>query len=253
MGCHAAKGRLSTRLDRVVEKPADGLARRLLSHDLAIPTRARDQASVLGRMRSLHPNPDNHDDTESMEELADSRAGGGLRRHRGTEQPRPRARSGDGPAPAAAPTPTLEQRVAGLEAYFGNGDASAALKGADGTIPEGLTMATAGVSGPGHNAFMMICAALVLFMTLPGLALFYGGLVRRKNVLSVLAQCLGIAGLVTILWWAFGYSMVFADGEDMIKGFVGNLNFSSSQASIRAPNTELRATGFRRTCSRCTS
>ena len=59
---------------------------------------------------------------------------------------------------------------------------------------------------------MMTSAALVLFMTLPGLALFYGGLVRKKNVLSVLAQCLGIAGLVTILWWAFGYSFVFADG-----------------------------------------
>ena len=56
---------------------------------------------------------------------------------------------------------------------------------------------------------MMTCAALVLFMTLPGLALFYGGLVRKKNVLSVLAQCLGCAGLVTILWWAFGYSLVF--------------------------------------------
>ena len=51
-------------------------------------------------------------------------------------------------------------------------------------------------------------AALVLFMTLPGLALFYGGLVRRKNVLSVMAQCLGCAGLVTILWWAVGYSIV---------------------------------------------
>jgi Amt family ammonium transporter len=47
---------------------------------------------------------------------------------------------------------------------------------------------------------MMTASALVLFMTLPGLALFYGGLVRAKNVLSVLAQCLGIAGLVTILW-----------------------------------------------------
>jgi Amt family ammonium transporter len=58
---------------------------------------------------------------------------------------------------------------------------------------------------------MMICAALVLFMTLPGLALFYGGLVRAKNVLSVLAQCMGIAGLVTILWFVCGYSFVFGD------------------------------------------
>jgi Amt family ammonium transporter len=66
---------------------------------------------------------------------------------------------------------------------------------------------------------MMTCAALVLFMTLPGLALFYGGLVRAKNVLSVLAQCLGIAGLVTILWWAAGYSLVFSRGSPFIGGF----------------------------------
>ena len=59
----------------------------------------------------------------------------------------------------------------------------------------------------------MTCAALVLFMTLPGLALFYGGLVRRKNVLSVLAQCLGIAGLVTILWWLCGYSIAFSQRQ----------------------------------------
>ena len=61
----------------------------------------------------------------------------------------------------------------------------------------------------GANAWQMTSTALVLFMTLPGLALFYGGLVRRKNVLSVLAQCMGIAGLVTILWWAIGYSLSF--------------------------------------------
>ncbi len=53
-------------------------------------------------------------------------------------------------------------------------------------------------------------------MTLPGLALFYGGLVRRKNVLSVLAQCLGITGLVTILWWLCGYSLVFARGSAIL-------------------------------------
>ena len=56
-----------------------------------------------------------------------------------------------------------------------------------------------GNPGPGHNAWLLTSTALVLFMTLPGLALFYGGLVRRKNVLSVLAQCFLITGLVTIL------------------------------------------------------
>ncbi len=66
----------------------------------------------------------------------------------------------------------------------------------------------------------MVCTALVLFMTLPGLALFYGGLVRRKNVLSVLAQCLGIAGMVTILWWVCGYSLSF-NGPG---AFIGDLS-----------------------------
>ena len=101
--------------------------------------------------------------------------------------------------PATPPAPTLEQRVAGLEAYLGNGDPTAPLKDAKGNIPDGLTTPSVGTAGPGHNAWMMTSAALVLFMTLPGLALFYGGLVRTKNVLSVMAQCLGIAGLVTIL------------------------------------------------------
>jgi Amt family ammonium transporter len=64
----------------------------------------------------------------------------------------------------------------------------------------------------------MTSTALVLFMTLPGLALFYGGLVRKKNVLSVLAQCLGIAGMVTILWWVCGYSLSFAAGNPFIGG-----------------------------------
>ena len=120
------------------------------------------------------------------------------------------------PAPATPPpAPTLEQRVAGLEAYLTNGDPTAALKtgpkdkDGNATIPAGLTTPSVGTSGPGHNAWMMTSAALVLFMTLPGLALFYGGLVRRRTSSRVMAQCLGIAGLVTILWWACGYSLVF--------------------------------------------
>jgi Amt family ammonium transporter len=139
------------------------------------------------------------------------------------------------PAPAAEPAkkpePTLDQRVAGLEAYIGNVDPSAPLKTkikdkegkeVDG-IPEGLTTASVGVAGPGHNAWMMASAALVLFMTLPGLALFYGGLVRRKNILSVMAQCLGIAGLVTILWVVCGYTIVFGEGGSPYWGSMKHL------------------------------
>src|ERR1044071_4747687 len=80
------------------------------------------------------------------------------------------------------PRPTLEQRVGSLEAYVTNGDPTAPLKDKDGKIPDGLVTPTSSTSGPGHNAWMMTSAALVLFMTLPGLALFYGGLVCRENV-----------------------------------------------------------------------
>jgi ammonium transporter, Amt family len=135
------------------------------------------------------------------------------------------------------PTPTLEQRIGSLEAYINNTDPTAPLKNADGKIPDGLVSPTSAVAGPGHNAWMMTSSALVLFMTLPGLFLFYGGLVRRKNILSVIAQCFGIAGLVTILWVVFGYSVVFADGADVIKGIVGNLKFAMLKGVDSLPNT----------------
>ncbi|MEY2878114.1 MAG: hypothetical protein RLZZ15_494, partial [Verrucomicrobiota bacterium] len=147
-------------------------------------------------------------------------------------------------APAApVPQPTLEQRIAGLEAYFTNTDPSASLKvgpkDKDGnpTIPDKLTTATVGGAGPGHNAWQMTSAALVLFMTLPGLALFYGGLMRRKNVLSVMAQCFLLAGVVTILWWACGYSLVFHSGGP----FLGSLDFAMLKGVDSAPNTDYAA------------
>src|SRR6266702_3546218 len=123
-------------------------------------------------------------------------------------------------------SPSLEQRVADLEAYVNN-----SARGADTGSPMASNIAG---PGPGSNAWMMTAAALVLFMTLPGLALFYGGLVRAKNVLSVLAQCLGIAGLVTILWWVAGYSLVFSRGSP----FIGGLNFTFLHGVDARPNTD---------------
>jgi Amt family ammonium transporter len=116
---------------------------------------------------------------------------------------------------AAAAAPDLATRVADLEAYVTNG------------APKALAS-----SGPGHNAWMMTSTALVLFMTLPGLALFYGGLVRRKNILSVMAQCLGCAGLVTILWWLCGYSFAFAKGSPVL----GSLRYVFLHGVTSAPN-----------------
>ena len=124
-------------------------------------------------------------------------------------------------APAAPTPPTPEERLAALEAYVNNTDPGKTLTG---------------VAGPGHNGWMMTSTALVLFMTLPGLALFYGGLVRKKNVLSVMAQCLGIAGLVTILWWAFGYSLVF--GKNFHSPFLGGSEFFFLKGVDSAPNTD---------------
>ncbi len=66
------------------------------------------------------------------------------------------------------------------------------------------------------TAWIMTSTALVLLMTLPGLALFYGGLVRTKNVLSVLMQCFAIAGLASILWLVMGYSLAFGEGNSWI-------------------------------------
>ncbi len=64
-----------------------------------------------------------------------------------------------------------------------------------------------------NTSWILTSTALVLFMTLPGLALFYGGLVRSKNILSILMQCFAIAGIVSVLWLVVGYSIAFADGN----------------------------------------
>ncbi|MEO5573669.1 MAG: ammonia channel protein, partial [Gammaproteobacteria bacterium] len=97
----------------------------------------------------------------------------------------------------------------------------------------GLPMLALGADAPtinsGDTAWMLTSTALVLLMTIPGLALFYAGMVRSKNVLSVLMQCFAITSLITILWALYGYSMAF-DVTGMEKGvtnfysFFGSLN-----------------------------
>jgi Amt family ammonium transporter len=76
------------------------------------------------------------------------------------------------------------------------------------------------VLNTGNSAWILASTALVLFMTLPGLALFYGGLVRSKNVLSILMQCFAIAGISSVLWFSVGYSLAFTDGN----AFIGSLD-----------------------------
>ncbi len=94
-------------------------------------------------------------------------------------------------------------------------------------VMPGIAMAADEVAAPvlnsGDTAWMLTSTALVLFMTIPGLALFYGGMVRSKNILSVLMQCFAITGLISILWVIYGYSIAF-DTTGMEQGVV---NFNS--------------------------
>ncbi|MFT4070858.1 MAG: ammonium transporter [Dysgonamonadaceae bacterium] len=80
----------------------------------------------------------------------------------------------------------------------------------------------------GNTAWMIVATVLVLMMTIPGLALFYGGLVRRKNVLSILMQCLVLTGVISIIWIAFGYSWAFGHGlkDTGIGFFIGGFEKS---------------------------
>jgi len=91
----------------------------------------------------------------------------------------------------------------------------------------GVALADDGLQAA-DTSWILTSTALVLFMTLPGLAMFYGGLVRSKNVLSVLLQCFAIAGLVSILWLIVGYSIAFAEGSDYFGG-MSRVMFSGVQ------------------------
>lgn len=108
--------------------------------------------------------------------------------------------------PTAPATPSLDERVAKVESSVGD----AALAG--------------------HNAWMLTSSALVLFMTAPGLAMFYSGLVRKKNVLGVMMQCLFLMGLLTVVWGVYGYSLAFGGDptkveETKYNRFIGNTDY----------------------------
>ncbi len=84
---------------------------------------------------------------------------------------------------------------------------------------EALQKAVQKAQSAGDNAWMLVSAALVLLMTGPGLALFYGGLVRRKNILGTMMQSFAMMGVVTILWAMVGYSLAFGHGNAIVGGF----------------------------------
>src|SRR3954468_6456383 len=91
------------------------------------------------------------------------------------------------------------------------------------------------------TAWMLTATVLVLFMTLPGLALFYAGLVRAKNVLSVLMHCVAVACLVSVLWYAGAYSLAFVGGNpwigDLSQAFLAGVTRNAVHPSTTIPDT----------------
>src|SRR5271168_2176627 len=78
----------------------------------------------------------------------------------------------------------------------------------------------------GDTAWMITSSALVLLMTIPGLALFYGGMVRKKNVLATLAQSFGATAVITVLWMVIGYSIAFTNNTNaQLQQFMGGFNY----------------------------
>jgi Amt family ammonium transporter len=108
-------------------------------------------------------------------------------------------------------------------------------------ILERLTKAEAAVANAqtaGDNAWLLVSSALVLMMTGPGLALFYGGLVRKKNVLGTMMHSFLMMGLITVIWALFGYSLAFGEGN----AFIGSMQFAMMEGVGTAPNTNYAAT-----------
>jgi len=121
----------------------------------------------------------------------------------------------------AASAPATQAQIAALQQAVQNAQA-----------------ASASAQSAGDNAWMLVSAALVLLMTGPGLALFYGGLVRKKNILGTMMQSFAMMGLITILWAIVGYSLAFGHGN----AFIGGFEHAFLRGVGLAPNTDYAAT-----------
>src|SRR5262249_7271876 len=135
------------------------------------------------------------------------------------------------PLPAQAPAAATP---AAAPSSAGSSDASKELNDKLAQLDQRVTAAQAA----GDNAWMLTSAALVLLMTGPGLALFYGGLVRRKNTLAIMMQSFAMMGLITVLWAVCGYSLAFGGSGPVI----GDLSHAFLRGVGTAPNPDYSAT-----------
>ncbi|WP_322051114.1 ammonium transporter [Paraburkholderia bannensis] len=123
------------------------------------------------------------------------------------------------PAADAASAPAAAAASAPAAAASAPADASAAAAAAAAAAPTAPVSVDSSKINSGDTAWMLTSTALVLFMTIPGLALFYGGMVRKKNVLATLMQSFAITCVVTVIWTVIGYSLAFTPGGPFIGGF----------------------------------
>ncbi|MBC7984131.1 MAG: ammonia channel protein, partial [Candidatus Obscuribacterales bacterium] len=124
-----------------------------------------------------------------------------------------------GPAIALAQEPTAAPAVTQEAAPPAPAEAAAATAAAEPTPAAEAPPAAAPTIDKGDTAWMMVATLLVILMTIPGLALFYGGLVRSKNMLSVLMQVMVTFSLIVVLWAVYGYSLAFTEGNAFVGGF----------------------------------
>src|SRR5712672_1618600 len=122
------------------------------------------------------------------------------------------------PAVWAEDTPATTPSAAQASAPAADSAAPAAADAAAPAAPTEPQLIGTDKINSGDTAWMLTSTALVLMMTIPGLALFYGGMVRKKNVLATLMQSFAIACVVTILWWLIGYSWAFTPGNPFLGG-----------------------------------
>ena len=120
--------------------------------------------------------------------------------------------------------------------------AAASAPAADASAPAAAAAASGAASTPtivetvnkGDTTWMLVSTVLVIMMSIPGLALFYGGLVRSKNMLSVLMQVFVTFSLIVVLWFVYGYSLAFTEGNKFIGGFEPRCSSAASSTRRRA-------------------
>lgn len=124
----------------------------------------------------------------------------------------------DKPAASAPAAEASAPAAAAAASEPAAASAATAAPAATAAAPAAAPAAATPVPNKGDTAWLLVSTAFVILMTLPGLALFYGGLVRKKNMLSILMQCTGIFSLVMILWAVYGYSIAFTEGNAFFGG-----------------------------------